>query len=214
MRTGALRYIAVEGPIGVGKTTLACRLADSLGGNVVREGAEENPFLARFYQNPRAHALGTQLFFLLQRAGQVAELRQADLFSPVCVADFMLDKDRLFAELNLDEDELRLYDEIYSRLTLDAPVPDLVIYLQAPVNVLLERIRKRALSYERTIDGAYLERLSGAYMRLFHDFRASPLLIVNAGQIDIPGNEGDYNLLLQEVRRTRSGRQYFNPTPL
>jgi deoxyguanosine kinase len=210
----ALRYVAVEGPIGVGKTTLARRLARSLGGYLLREGAAENPFLQRFYENPRAHALATQLYFLLQRAAQVAALRQTDLFSPVCVADFMIEKDRLFAELTLGADELRLYEQIYGHLTLGAPTPDLVIYLQAPVNVLLERIRRRGLPYEQGVDAAYVECLSGAYMRFFHDYQASPLLIVNAALLDIPGSEGDYNLLLQEVRSVRSGRQYFNPTPL
>jgi deoxyguanosine kinase len=209
-----LCYVVVEGPIGVGKTTLARCLARSLGGYLLREGAAENPFLQRFYENPRAHALAAQLHFLLQRAGQVGALRQADLFSPVCVADFMIDKDRLFAELTLDPDELHLYQQIYAHLTVDAPTPDLVIYLQAPVDVLLERIRRRGVPYEQAVDAAYLERLSGAYRRFFHDYRASPLLIVNAALLDIPGDRGDYNLLLQEVRRMRSGRQYFNPTPL
>jgi len=208
------RYVVVEGPIGVGKTTLARRLAASLDAQLLCEGAEDNPFLPRFYQSPRAYALGTQLYFLLQRARQMGDLRQADLFSPVCVADFMIEKDHLFAELVLDEDELRLYEQIYAHLTLDAPRPDLVIYLQAPVKVLLERIRLRGLPHEQGMDADYLERLSAAYTRFFHDFRAAPLLIVNAADIDIVARDHDYSLLLQEARRVRSGRHFFNPAPL
>ena len=210
----SLHYVVVEGPIGVGKTTLARRLAESLGGQLLCEGAERNPFLARFYANPRAYALGTQLFFLLQRAGQMAELRQGDLFSPVCVADFILDKDRLFARLTLDEDEIRLYDQIYAYLTLDAPRPDLVVYLQAPVPVLLDRIRKRGLSHEQDMDPDYLERLSAEYTHFFYNYDAGPLLIVNAADIDIVNSEQDYQLLLEEVRRVRTGRFFFNPAPL
>ena len=214
MTDSPVRYVVVEGPIGVGKTTLARRLAESLGGQFMCEGAERNPFLTRFYANPRAYALGTQLFFLLQRAGQMMDLRQADLFSPVCVADFILDKDRLFARLTLDEDELTLYEQIYAHLSLDAPTPDLVIYLQAPVSVLLERIRKRALPHEQEIDHGYLERLSDEYTRFFHDYRASPLLIVNAADIDIVSDEEHYRLLLDEIRGMSSGRRFFNPAPL
>jgi len=207
-------FIVVEGPIGVGKTTLAQRLAHSFGTELMLEQAGENPFLGRFYQNPRGAALQTQLFFLFQRAGQVQELRQADLFRPVRVADFLMEKDRLFARLTLDDDEFRLYEQVYAHLTIDAPRPDLVIYLQAPIEVLMARIAKRARDYESYIDSSYLERLAEAYTNFFHHYDASPLLIVNAADIDFANNEDDYQQLLEQVRQVRSGRHYFNPMPL
>ncbi|HSH28389.1 MAG TPA: deoxynucleoside kinase [Thiohalobacter sp.] len=207
-------YIVVEGPIGVGKTSLAQRLAESFGCDLLLEGADDNPFLERFYRNPREGALPTQLFFLLQRAQQMQALRQADMFQPVRVADFLIEKDRLFAQLTLDEQEYRLYDQVYSHLTLDAPNPDLVIYLQAPVEVLLKRIHKRARPHERSIDAAYLERLSEGYMRFFYDYEAAPLLIVNAEHIDLVNSDEDYRALLDQVHRVRRGRHYFNPMPV
>jgi deoxyadenosine/deoxycytidine kinase len=159
------RYVAVEGPIGVGKTSLARRLAQSFGSELVLEQDADNPFLERFYRNPRAAAFQTQLHFLFQRARQLGDLRQADLFESVRVADYLLDKDRLLARLTLDEDEYALYEQVYARLAIDAPVPDLVIYLQAPVDVLLERIRRRGIGYEQGIERRYLERLADAYAR-------------------------------------------------
>ncbi|RRQ22598.1 deoxynucleoside kinase [Thiohalobacter thiocyanaticus] len=207
-------YIVVEGPIGVGKTSLAQRLAESFGCDLLLEGADDNPFLERFYRNPREGALSTQLFFLLQRAQQMQALRQADMFQPVRVADFLIEKDRLFAQLTLDEQEYRLYEQVYSHLTLDAPRPDLVIYLQAPVDVLLKRIHKRARTHERNIDAAYLERLSEGYMRFFYDYEAAPLLIVNAEHIDLVNSDEDYQALLEQVHRVRRGRHYFNPMPV
>jgi deoxyguanosine kinase len=207
----AYRYIVVEGPIGVGKTSLARRLAHSFGSELILEQAGENPFLERFYRNPRAAALQTQLFFLFQRTRQLEDIRQHDLFDTVRVADYLLDKDRLFARLTLDEEEFALYEQVYSRLAVDAPVPDLVIYLQAPVDVLLERIERRGIRYEQHIERAYLERLQEAYARFFHDYEASPLLIVNAAQADFVGNELDYTQLLDQVRRIRRGRHYYNP---
>jgi deoxyadenosine/deoxycytidine kinase len=207
-------YIVVEGPIGVGKTSLARRLADSFGSELLLEGAAENPFLERFYRNPRQGALSTQLFFLLQRARQIQELRQRDMFRPVRVADFLIEKDQLFARLTLDEQEYKLYEQVYAHMTLDAPEPDLVIYLQAPVDVLLQRIAKRGISYEQHIDAAYLERLSQGYARFFHDYAAAPLLIVNAAHIDLVNSDAAYQELLTQIERTRTGRHYFNPMPV
>lgn len=205
------RFIVVEGPIGVGKTSLARRLARSFGSELILEQADENPFLERFYRNPRAAALQTQLFFLFQRTRQLEDIRQHDLFDPVRVADYLLDKDRLFAQLTLDEEELGLYEQVYSRLAVDTPLPDLVIYLQAPVDVLLERIDRRGIRYEQHIERGYLEKLQEAYARFFHGYDASPLLIVNAAQADFVANEHDYIQLLEQVRRIRRGRHYYNP---
>lgn len=208
---GAPRFIVVEGPIGVGKTSLARRLADSLSGELVLEHLTENPFLERFYRSGRTAALPAQLFFLFQRARQLDELRQADLFAPVRVADFLIDKDRLFAELNLDREELALYTQIYDRLDIEAPVPDLVVYLQASVDTLLQRIARRGIPYERLIDRRYLERLTEAYARHFHSYDDAPLLIVNASDIDPVQNDTDYEQLYRQIQRTSGGRHFFNP---
>jgi deoxyguanosine kinase len=205
------RYIVVEGPIGVGKTSLARRLGKSFGCELVLEQDAENPFLERFYRDPRSAAFQTQLYFLFQRARQLQDLRQTDLFEQVRVADYMLDKDRLFARLTLDDQEYALYEQVYERLAIDAPAPDLVVYLQAPVDVLLDRIARRGIEYEQQIERRYLERLNDAYARFFLEFDAAPLLIVNAGDIDPIGNDADYQGLLAEVVRPRKGRHYFNP---
>ncbi len=206
-------YIVIEGPIGVGKTTLAKKLAASFDSELMLEGAAENPFMAKFYENPRSAALPTQLFFLLQRARQMQEFRQGDMFSPVRVSDFLMEKDRLFAELTLDDDELKLYEQVYEQLTFDVPVPDLVIYLQAPVEVLLERVNRRGIKHERLIESVYLQRLSESYIEFFYHYNDAPLLIVNAAEIDFANNENDYQQLLERLRIIRSGRHYFNPTP-
>jgi len=206
-------YIVVEGPIGVGKTSLSRRLARSFGSELLLEGADENPFLERYYKKPREAALPTQLYFLFQRAKQVQELRQADMFRPVRVADFLMEKDRLFAELTLEEDEFELYEQVYSSMTIDAPEPDLVIYLQAPVEVLLQRIRQRGIDFEKHISSAYLQRLIDAYTNFFYQYCSAPLLIVNAAEIDLVNSAQDYNLLLEQVESGPSGRHYFNPQP-
>ena len=205
------RYVVVEGPIGVGKTSLARRLAASFGSDLVLEQGEENPFLERFYRNPRAAAFQTQLYFLFQRARQLQDLRQQDLFQRVRVADYLLDKDRLFARLTLDDEEYGLYEQVYARLAIDAPVPDLVVYLQAPIDVLLERIARRGIGYEQAIERRYLERLAESYARFFLEYEAAPVLTVNATDIDPVGNERDYDVLLAEIVRARKGRHYFNP---
>lgn len=208
------RYIAVEGTIGVGKTSLAKRLAQTFNYDIVLEKPEENPFLERFYRNPRQHALSTQLFFLFQRAQQLQELKQDDLFKPVRVADFLIDKDHLFARQNLDPDEFALYEKVYQHLTLDAPVPDLVIYLQAPTHVLLNRIQKRGIPAEQTIEAEYLDRLNESYTEFFHYYNRSPLLIVNTTDIDLVNHDGDYQQLIERILASPQGVHYFNPKPV
>jgi deoxyadenosine/deoxycytidine kinase len=208
------RYLVVEGPIGVGKTSLAVKLAGTLGGELMLERAEENPFLERFYRDPKNAALPTQLSFLFQRARQLQQLRQGDIFQPTRIADFLLDKDPLFARLNLDDEELKLYEQVYQHLTLDAPRPDLVIYLQAPVEVLTRRVQRRGIGYERFIQQDYLERIANAYSQFFYHYNASPLLIVNATDINPVESEADYAALVREISRIHSGRHYFNPTPV
>ncbi len=204
-------YVVVEGPIGVGKTSLAMRLADAFGAQPLLEQPQENPFLERFYQSRKHFALPTQLFFLFQRARQMEQVKQSDLFSSGYVADFLLDKDRLFARANLDDDELRLYEQVYAQMSLHLPVPDLVIYLQAPVDVLHERVRRRGTDYERQIDRDYLQLLADAYTRFFHHYTAAPLLVVNAERINIVDNDGDFQMLLSHIRKIRSGRHFLNP---
>ena len=209
----APRFIAVEGPIGVGKTSLTKRLAETFNYELLLENAEENPFLDRFYQNPRQHALATQLFFLFQRAQQIEESRQSDLFEPVRVSDFLIDKDMLFAELNLEKDEFNLYHKVYQHLVIDAPKPDLVIYLQAPTEVLLQRIQKRGIPSEQMIESEYLNQLNRAYTEFFHYYSDSKLLIVNSAEIDLVANDEDYDQLVTYVLSLPRGTHYFNPKP-
>ena len=205
------RFIVIEGPIGVGKSSLARRLAESLSGQVVLEQADQNPFLERFYRNPRAAAFQAQLFFLFQRARQLEEVRQADLFDTVRIADYLLEKDRLFARVTLDDAEFALYERVYERVVVDAPRPDLVVYLQAPVDVLFDRIAKRGIRYEQFIQRDYLEKITESYARFFHSYDESPLLIVNSASIDPVGNEADYRQLFAQIVKTRTGRHFFNP---
>lgn len=206
-------FVVVEGPIGVGKTTLAKRLAEDFGTELLLEMPEENPFLERFYASPEEAAFPTQLFFLMQRMKQMQELRQGDLFAPVRVADFLMAKDYLFARLTLQPHELELYEQVYQQLTVNAPVPDLVVYLQAPVTVLQERIGKRGRDYERHITTGYLERLVDGYMSFFHQYDESPLLIVNAAEIDFAHNEDDYRQLFERIGTVKHGRHFYNPLP-
>jgi len=205
------RYIVIEGPIGVGKTSLAKKLADSLSADVLLEEVYENPFLERFYRDGQSAALPAQMFFLFARARQIEDLRQADMFANVRVSDYLFSKDQLFAELNLSADELNLYNQVTSSLNIEAPVPDLVIYLQSSVDALLERIARRGILFERAIDRRYLERVTEAYARFFHGYDDGPLLIVNASQIDPINNEADYVQLFQQIERTTGGRHFFNP---
>jgi len=210
-RASAPRFIAVEGPIGVGKTSLAKKLADSLLADTVLEEVFENPFLERFYQDGESAALPAQMFFLFARARQIEGLRQSDLFATVRVSDYLFAKDRLFAELNLSPDELALYDQVVDSLRVDPPVPDLVIYLQASVDSLLDRIARRGIGFERAISRRYLERLTDAYARYFHAYDDGPLLIVNASQIDPIGSDADYEQLFRQIERTTGGRHFYNP---
>jgi len=206
-------YIAVEGPIGVGKTTLARYLAESFNYDTVLERAEDNPFLDKFYADGRNSALPTQLFFLFQRAQLLNNLHQDDMFRPVRVADFLIDKDQLFAKATLNPEELNLYQQVYQHVTIDAPPPDLVIYLQAPVNVLLDRIEKRGIDMEKNINIEYLQTLNEAYARFFHFYDKSPLLIINAAEIDWVNNPEDYQELVAYILDIKSGRHYYNPKP-
>jgi len=209
---GSPRLIVVEGPIGAGKTALARRLAKSLSGELILEEAFENPFLERFYREGKSAALPTQMFFLFSRARQIEQLRQTDMFATVRICDYLFAKDRLFAELNLDTDEFALYAQLADQLAVEPPVPDLVIYLQASVDVLFERIARRGIGYESAIDRAYLEQLADIYARFFHAYNDGPLLIVNASQIDPVNNDADYEQLFRQIERTTGGRHFFNPT--
>lgn len=205
-------YIAVEGPIGVGKTTLAKRLADTFNHQALLENMGDNPFLEGFYQNQKNAALATQLFFLFQRAQQVQDQRQANIFEPVQVSDFLIEKDRLFARLTLDNNEFQLYEKVYQQLTIEAPKPDLVIYLQAPADVLSSRIQNRGIAFEKNISSEYLTAINEAYTEFFLYYDDAPLLIVNAEEIDVINRPSDYAQFVDYLLNIRNGRHYFNPT--
>lgn len=204
------RYVVVEGPIGVGKTSLARRLAQHLNATTLLEKPEENPFLAKFYQDPARHALATQLFFLFQRGNEVHELTQMDMFQQNTVADYLFEKDMLFARLNLSEQEFGLYQQIFHSLSVQAPAPDLVIYLQASVDTLLTRVHKRAHRYEKNISDDYLVRLAQSYSDFFYHYDAAPVLVVNSDNLNLVDNDDDFALLLQRIRDMRGAREFFS----
>jgi len=204
------RYVVVEGPIGAGKTSLARVLAQRAGGEELFERPEDNPFLERFYGDMPRFALATQLTFLFQRVDQLAGVGQYDMFRKLTVADFLLDKDPLFARLNLTDAEYGLYEKVYSHLKPQTPTPDLVIYLQAPVDTLIERVHRRGVDFERRISAQYLTRLADAYSRYFYAFEASPLLIVNSERLNFVDNDEHVGLLLSRIASMRGRREFFN----
>jgi deoxyadenosine/deoxycytidine kinase len=204
------RFIVVEGPIGAGKTSLTRLLGDRLSAEMMLEDPDANPFLAGFYRDMSRHALSTQLFFLFQRVNQVAELKQRELFERLTVADFLLEKDPLFARLTLNDAEFQLYTQIYQHVKVQAPQPDLVIYLQAPVESLLERIQRRGIRMERNISEDYLRRLAESYTQFFHQFDASPLLIVNSANLNFVDRPRDLDLLIERIGNMRGPREFFS----
>ena len=210
MNPQKMRYIVVEGPIGAGKTSLANALAAHLDADTLLEAPQDNPFLERFYQDMKRFALPTQLNFLFQRVDQLRELTQLDMFRRPTVADFLIDKDPLFARLNLSDDEFALYEKVYSHLKPQTPTPDLVIYLQAPVATLIERVHKRGIGYEKTISEQYLALLADAYSRYFYSYEAAPLMIVNSERLNFVANPEHLQLLTERVGKMRGRREFFN----
>ena len=207
------KYIAIEGPIGVGKTTLANKIAKTFNYDAFLEQPSENPFLKNFYRNQGQSALATQLFFLFQRMQQIQDLKQRSLFENVRVADFLIEKDRLFAEVTLTNEEMDLYNKVYEHITIDAPTPDLVIYLQAPIEILKERITKRGNINEQYLTLDYLERLNDEYSRFFLDYKSAPLLIINAADINLESNDEDYESLITMIMSNPKGTNFVNPQP-
>jgi deoxyadenosine/deoxycytidine kinase len=208
---GEARYIVIEGPIGVGKTTLAHALQEEFQARLVMETVEDNPFLKEFYRDPKRHAFQTQIFFLLSRYRQLMELSQMDLFEQTTLSDYFFPKDRIFATITLEASELSLYDQIYRLLDPRVPRPDLVVYLQAPTEVLMERIRRRNMEYERTISWDYLEVLNRAYNDFFFQYDASPLLVVQTSDMDFVESRADLEDLIRRIRTMRKGTQYYVP---
>ena len=204
------RYIVVEGPIGAGKTSLTHKLADHLRADTLLENASDNPFLPRFYQEPRRYALPTQLHFLFERTRQLRDLTQGDLFRAGTVSDFLIDKDMLFARMNLDDDEFELYQKVYADLAPQATTPDLVIYLQAPIDALQERVSRRGIEFERGMGADYLQRLANSYSEFFHRYDAAPLLIVNTSHLNFADSDADFELLLERMRKMRGPREFFS----
>ena len=210
MELSRTRYLVVEGPIGVGKTSLARLLAQHIQGDLLLESPEDNPFLPQFYRDMARYALPTQLNFLFQRVDQIRPLTQTDLFKRTTVSDFLFDKDLLFARLNLTDDEFALYEKIYSYLKPQTPTPDLVIYLQAKIDTMVERVARRGSGMEQGISPAYLERLANAYSRFFYQYESAPLLVVNSDQLNFVDKPDHLNLLLQKISNMRGRREFFN----
>jgi deoxyguanosine kinase len=204
------RYIVVEGPIGVGKTSLAQRLAEHIGADILLEKPQDNPFLERFYQDPQRHAMSTQLFFLFQRINELRDQAQMDLFNTRTVSDYLFEKDALFARLNLSEDEFKLYQQIYQGLAPQAPTPDLVIYLQASTDTLIERVQRRGRNYERSVSNDYLNRLGNSYGEFFHQYEEAPLMMVNSENLNFVDNDDDFKLLLERLEGMRGPREFFS----
>jgi deoxyadenosine/deoxycytidine kinase len=204
-------YIVIEGPLGVGKTTLAKMLVEKLNAQPVLEEVEENPFLLRFYENPHKYAFQTQIFFLLRRYNQASEISQLDLFNSLTISDFLLDKDRIFAKTNLNENEYWLYDQLFQMLKKRITPPDLVIFLQSKTEVLVERIRRRNRKYEKSVSAKYLERINQAFNEFFFHYTDSPLLVVNASEIDFVHIPEDFEDLVEHITSMKSGTQYYVP---
>jgi deoxyadenosine/deoxycytidine kinase len=210
MLAGKYRYVVIEGPIGAGKTSLSRRLAERAGAHMLLEQPQDNPFLERFYRDSARYALPTQMFFLFQRVQQLTELNQLDLFQSAIVSDFLLEKDRLFARLTLADDELRLYEQMHDQLRPGTASPDLVIYLQARPETLVERVSRRGNPIESGISEAYLRALADSYTRFFHAYDAAPVLIVNTEHLNPVDRDEDFELLLDRIDRLRGRREYFN----
>ena len=204
-------YIVIEGPLGVGKTSLALKLAEALNAEALLEDAEENPFLHKFYHDPKKYSFQAQIFFLLRRYQRALDITQMDLFKRTMISDYLFDKDRIFARANLDDDEFWLYEQLFQLLRRRIKPPDLVIFLQATTDVLVERIRKRGKKYERGISAKYLEEINQAFNDFFFHYSDSPLLVINASRIDFVNIPEDFQDLVAQIGRMRTGTQYYVP---